>query len=380
MLVASRDDPHRQTWPLETRDGVVEPNRGTRDPRAWFASDAPQLSLAGQWAFRFSERIGASLDFVAPTYDDTRWDRLPVPSHWQLHGYGAPAYTNVRYPFPVEPPHVPDENPTGDYRRTFAVPDEWAGLDAILRFGGVDSCLRAWLNGEEIGSAQGSRLPSEFDVGALLRPGAENVLAVRVHQWSAGSYLEDQDMWWLSGIFRDVALLARPTASLDDFFVHTGYDHVTGQGSLRIEASAPARLVVPELALDIATGDTARIDRVEPWSAEVPRLYHGTLATHGERVPVRIGFRTVVVENGLLKVNGSPILLRGVNRHEFDTDHGRTVSEKLMRRDVTMMKAHNLNAVRTSHYPPHPHFLDLCDELGLYVIDECDLELSLIHI
>ena len=374
MLVASRDDPHRQTWPLETRDGVVEPNRGTRDPRAWFASDAPQLSLAGQWAFRFSERIGASLDFVAPTYDDTRWDRLPVPSHWQLHGYGAPAYTNVRYPFPVEPPHVPDENPTGDYRRTFAVPDEWAGLDAILRFGGVDSCLRAWLNGEEIGSAQGSRLPSEFDVGALLRPGAENVLAVRVHQWSAGSYLEDQDMWWLSGIFRDVALLARPTASLDDFFVHTGYDHVTGQGSLRIEASAPARLVVPELALDIATGDTARIDRVEPWSAEVPRLYHGTLATHGERVPVRIGFRTVVVENGLLKVNGSPILLRGVNRHEFDTDHGRTVSEKLMRRDVTMMKAHNLNAVRTSHYPPHPHFLDLCDELGLYVIDECDLE------
>ena len=218
------------------------------------------------------------------------------------------------------------------------------------------------------------RGPSEFDVGALLRPGAENVLAVRVHQWSAGSYLEDQDMWWLSGIFRDVALLARPTASLDDFFVHTGYDHVTGQGSLRIEASAPARLVVPELALDIATGDTARIDRVEPWSAEVPRLYHGTLATHGERVPVRIGFRTVVVENGLLKVNGSPILLRGVNRHEFDTDHGRTVSEKLMRRDVTMMKAHNLNAVRTSHYPPHPHFLDLCDELGLYVIDECDLE------
>jgi len=121
VLVASRDDPHRQTWPLETRDGVVEPNRGTRDPRAWFASDAPQLSLAGQWAFRFSERIGASLDFVAPTYDDTRWDRLPVPSHWQLHGYGAPAYTNVRYPFPVEPPHVPDENPTGDYRRTFAV-------------------------------------------------------------------------------------------------------------------------------------------------------------------------------------------------------------------------------------------------------------------
>lgn len=356
-----------------THDDMV-PSRGTRDPRAWFDSDAPTLSLDGQWAFRFSERADASMDFVTATYDDAHWDRLPVPSHWQLHGYGAPAYTNVRYPFPVEPPHVPDENPTGDYRRTFAVPDAWAGLDAILRFGGVDSSLRAWLNGEELGSAQGSRVSTEFDVGALLRPGAENVLAVRVHQWSAGSYLEDQDMWWLSGIFRDVALLARPAAALDDFFVHAGYDHATGQGSLRVDASVPARLIVPELGLDIATGDTVRIDHVEPWNAEVPRLYHGTLATDGERVPVRIGFRTVVVEDGQLKVNGSRILLRGVNRHEFDTDHGRTVSRELMSRDVRMMKAHNLNAVRTSHYPPHPHFLELCDELGLYVIDECDLE------
>ena len=133
-----------------------------------------------------------------------------MPSHWQLHGYGAPAYTNVVYPFPVEPPNVPDENPTGDYLRRFAVPGEWAGMDAVLRFEGVDSRLRAWLNGVELGESMGSRLPTEFDVGELLRPGEDNVLAVRVHQWSAGSYLEDQDMWWLSGIFRGVTLLARP--------------------------------------------------------------------------------------------------------------------------------------------------------------------------
>ena len=154
-----------------------------------------------------------------------------MPSHWQLHGYGSPAYTNVVYPFPVEPPHVPDENPTGDYRRPFTVPDEWAGMDAILRFEGVDSCLRAWLNGVELGTAMGSRLPTEFEVGELLRPGEENVLAVRVHQWSAGSYLEDQDMWWLSGIFRSVTLLARPADALDDVFVHAGYDHTTGSGN-----------------------------------------------------------------------------------------------------------------------------------------------------
>ena len=296
-----------------------------------------------------------------------------MPSHWQLHGYGAPAYTNVVYPFPVEPPHVPDENPTGDYRRRFAVPGDWAGTDAVLRFEGADSCLRAWLNGVDLGTAMGSRLPSEFDVGELLRPGEENVLAVRVQQWSAGSYLEDQDMWWLSGIFRSVTLLARPAGALDDVFVHAGYDHTSGTGTLRVDTDAPARVTVPELGIDVAAGETAEAP-VEPWSAEIPRLYDAEVASAGERVRLRIGFRAVVVEDGLLKVNGRRVLFRGVNRHEFDPDHGRAVSEEVMRRDVLLMKAHNVNAVRTAHYPPHPRFLELCDELGLYVIDECDLE------
>jgi beta-galactosidase len=350
------------------------PPTGVRTARARFASDAPALSLNGPWAFRWSPRADAPLDFVAPGFPDGSWERLPVPSHWQLHGHGAPVYTNVAFPFPVEPPHVPDENPTGDYRRAFEVPEAWDGMAAVLRFDGVDSCLRAWLNGEELGTATGSRLPVEFDVGPLLRTDRVNVLAVRVHQWSSGSYLEGQDTWWLSGIFRDVSLLTRPAGGVDDFFVHAGYDHLTGAGTLRVDADVPARLIVPELGLDLAAGGTVRVVGVDPWSAEEPRLYHATLTTAGERVPVRIGFRTVAVENGLLTVNGRRILLRGVNRSEFDPDHGRAVPEELIRRDAQLMKAHNLNAVRTSHYPPHPRFLDLCDELGLYVVDECDLE------
>lgn len=352
----------------------MAPDGSALAPRAWFASDAPTRSLNGPWAFRWSPRADAPLDFVTEEFDDSGWDRLPVPSHWQLHGYGAPAYTNVVYPFPVEPPHVPDENPTGDYRRTFTVPDAWAGMEVVLRFDGVDSCLRVWLNGQQLGTAMGSRLPTEFDVGARLRPGAANVLAVRVHQWSSGSYLEDQDMWWLSGIFRNVTLLARPAGGLDDFFVHAGYDHETGAGTLRVDANVTARLDVPELGLTVAAGQEVRVEGVEPWSAEAPRLYQGRLATGEEEIAFRIGFRTVAVEDGQLSVNGRAILLRGVNRHEFDPDHGRAITQETMRRDVELMKAHNINAVRSSHYPPHPRFLELCDELGLYVIDECDLE------
>jgi beta-galactosidase len=351
------------------------PGEGVRPPRAFLRSDAPSLSLNGEWAFRLSERADLPADFVDRDFDDSGWGRLPVPSHWQLHGYGAPAYTNVRYPFPVDPPFVPDENPTGDYRRTFEAPDGFAG-PAVLRFEGVDSCARVWLNGSYLGTTRGSRLPAEFDVGGVLRPGAANVLAVRVHQWSSGSYLEDQDMWWLSGIFRDVTLLARPSAAaIDDVFVHADYDHVSGRGSLRVDVpGVDARVTVPELGIAALGGETVTVERVDAWSAEIPRLYDCVVASDGERVMLRIGFRRVVIEDGLLQVNGHRVQLHGVNRHEFDPVAGRTVGEELMRRDIELMKAHNVNAVRTSHYPPHPRFLELCDEYGLYVIDECDLE------
>jgi beta-galactosidase len=349
---------------------------GALAPRAWpGGSDAAALDLSGSWRFRLSPRADGDTGFADPGFDDRGWDRLPVPSHWQLHGHGAPAYTNVAYPFPVDPPHVPSDNPTGEYRLWFRLPAGWDAERTVLRFEGVDSWCRVWLNGAELGHAGGSRLPVEFDATAVLAaPGEDNLLAVRVPQWSAGSYLEDQDMWWLSGIFREVRLLARPAGAVDDWFVHAGYDHRTGAGSLRVEAGAPARVTVPELGVDVAAGETARLPAVEPWSAESPKLYDGQLASAGERVALRIGFRAVAVADGLLTVNGRRVLLRGANRHEFHPDRGRAVDEATMLADVLLMKRHNLNAVRTSHYPPHPRFLELCDEYGLYVLDECDLE------
>ena len=267
---------------------------------------------------------------------------------------------------------MPTENPTGSYRRTVVVPAEWAGERIVLRFEGVDSCFAVWVNGREVGIGQGSRLPSEFDVTELVRPGADNLVAVRVHQWSAGSYLEDQDMWWMSGIFRDVALLARPAGGVDDLFVHAGYDG--GAGTLRVDVDDAARVLVPELGIDVPAGEEVRIEGVQPWSAEVPRLYDVAVVTDTERVDLRVGFRTVRISDGLLTVNGRRVLLRGVNRHEHHPDRGRAVTEQDMLDDVLLMKRHNINAVRTSHYPPHPRFLELCDEYGLYVVDECDLE------
>jgi beta-galactosidase len=353
------------------------PWTGAEPPRAWFRSSAPSLDLSGDWKFRWSGRADGPAGFARPSADDQDWATLPVPSQWQLHGYGAPAYTNIRYPFPLDPPRVPTDNPTGDYRVRFNLPPGWPAGHTILRFDGVDSCARVWLNGTELGVISGSRLPAEFDVTSLVNPAQrDNLLAVRVHQWSSGSYLEDQDMWWLSGIFRRVMLLSRPDSGVRDYFVHTEYDHRTGQGTLRVDADAggPARVTVPALGIDVAAGETTTVPAVEPWSAESPRLYRGVLTTPGETVPLTIGFRTVAIRDGILTVNGRRVLFRGVNRHEFDPDRGRAVTEPVMRRDVLLMKQHNINSVRTSHYPPDPRFLELCDEYGLYVIDECDLE------
>ncbi|ELS57568.1 glycoside hydrolase family 2 TIM barrel-domain containing protein [Streptomyces viridochromogenes] len=358
----------------------VSPGRGALPPRAWYASsDAKSLSLNGSWRLRVSATADAEDDsFAEEGYDAGDWAEVTVPGHWVLQGdgaFGSPAYTNHLYPFPVDPPRVPTENPTGDHLRFFDLPADWPAPGeggAVLRFDGVESCARVWLNGTDIGEFKGSRLPHEFAVGHLLKP-TGNVLAVRVHQWSAGSYLEDQDQWWLPGIFRDVTLLHRPAGSVLDFFVHADYDHTTGEGTLRVDSDVDGRVSVPALDIDVATGESVTVP-VEPWSAETPKLYDGELVTAGERVPLRIGFRTVVLEDGLIKVNGRAILFKGVNRHEWHPEKGRALDLETMREDVLLMKRHNLNAVRTSHYPPHPAFLDLCDEYGLWVIDECDLE------
>ncbi|MHA7191920.1 glycoside hydrolase family 2 TIM barrel-domain containing protein [Arthrobacter sp. MDT2-16] len=346
---------------------------GRLPARASTRSNAPEILLDGPWSFRYSPSPETPTDFVTGE-GVADWDQIQVPSHWQLRGHGAPIYTNQKYPFPVNPPHVPDDNPTGDYVHVIDVPESWMSGRAVLRFDGVDSFGQLWVNGEYIGSTSGSRLTNEFDVTRALVPGASNIIAVRVLQWSSNSYLEDQDMWWLSGIFRPVTLELRPAGCINDHRIEADFDAATGTGYLLVESDVSARLRIPDLGIDTATGVRTTVPSVTPWSAENPHLYPGTVETESETIDIRVGFRRVEVVDGILQVNGRRIVFRGVNRHEFDPDNGRALDRATMLADVLLMKRHNVNAVRTSHYPPHPHFLDLCDEYGLWVIDECDFE------
>lgn len=391
-------------------------------PRSWLVeqTDAARRDLSGTWRFRFSPAVpGTPGDpgvlgeeapeaFAAADYDDVDWDELPVPGHWVLHGpdgrsgpagaadpsWGRPIYTNVQYPFPLDPPHVPDENPTGDHRRRMEVPADWlASGRVLLRFDGVESFLTAWVNGRRIGSASGSRLAHEFDVTDAVVAG-QNTLAVRVVQYSAASYLEDQDQWWLPGIFREVALLHRPAGGLDDVWLHADYDPQTGVGILHPEVDAadeafPVRLRIPALDVDRTWGsaDQLRDDAaagldvgaVTPWSAEQPVLHEATVSSAAETLTLPIGFRRVTIDGDRLLVNGRQITFSGMNRHETHPDRGRVFDEAHAREDLARMKRHNVNAIRTSHYPPHPRLLDLADELGLWVILEGDLETHGFH-
>jgi beta-galactosidase/beta-glucuronidase len=359
-------------------------------------------SLSGNWRFYLAPRpSSAPKGLAGPDFDDGAWDEIPVPSHWQLEGHGRPQYTNFAYPFPVDPPKVPSENPTGCYRREVEVDPSWLerGSTVLLRFEGVDSAFHVYWNGDRVGYSQGSRLPSEFDVTKSATAG-RNVLAVVVYQWSDGSYLEDQDMWWLSGIFRDVSLLWRPPAHLADVVVDAPYDYTARTGSLVVRATvagAPRRGAALTVETEVYDGEQrvsgarasleggqakARLEcgAVEPWSAEVPRLYEVVVSLRADNgavievVAVKVGFRHIERRDGLILFNGEAITFRGVNRHEFHPDHGRAVPVSFMVSDVIAMKRHNINAVRTAHYPPDPRFLDLCDFYGLYVIDEADLE------
>ncbi|GLY30324.1 glycoside hydrolase family 2 TIM barrel-domain containing protein [Kineosporia sp. NBRC 101731] len=305
------------------------------------------------------------------------WTDITVPAHWVFEGHGQPAYTNTRFPFAIDPPHPPDENPIGDYRLVFDAADEFRS-GAVLRFDGIESAAEVRLNGELLGETRGSRLTHEFDVTGRLNA-TGNVLAVRVAQFSDASYLEDQDMWWLPGIFRDVDLLATPADGIWDAFAVTDYEAADGTGTIDLfidAAGADVRLLIPELDVDLdaSSGGVIGVGEVEPWSAENPRLYTATLQSPGETVTLQLGFRRIEVKDSVLLVNGAPIQFHGVNRHEHDPERGRVMSPELMKQDLLLMKQHNVNAVRTSHYPPHPDFLALTDELGLYVILECDLE------
>ena len=300
--------------------------------------------LNGIWKFSYyPSPAEAPQRFYEDSFDVGQWDDLQVPSSWQMHGYGHPHYTNIDYPFPVDPPHVPTGNPTGCYRRTFHVPDEWVNRYVTLRFEGVDSAFHVWINGAEVGYSQGSRLPSEFDVSDYLHPGI-NHIAVRVYQWSDGSYLEDQDQWWLSGIFRDVYLLSRPKGHIADVSVKTQFDadyldarlsvqltltntwtETTNSGKVTInlldEQDQPVHLEVTEKAFTVVPGANVVLDfqsqvkAARHWSAEDPYLYDMLVSVYDddgnvlEVVPQRIGFRTVELKDGLFLVNGTAIKL-----------------------------------------------------------------------
>ncbi len=381
----NREEPRAHFFPYPDADTALTLDRG----------QSPFVKLLnGPWKFHLSPTADeAPDDFFDPGFDAAGWDDIPVPSNWQLEGHDRPHYTNVPYPFPVDPPRVPTENPTGSYRRTFTVPDDWTGRRLYLRFEGVDSAFFVWINGRRVGYGQGSRVPTEFDITEHVTPG-ENVIAVRVYRWSDGSYLEDQDMWWLSGIFRDVCLIAVAPAHIYDLAVRTELDDECRDATLQLEATVrggdgctlEARLLGDEEIRESAAVEagTARLAMPVPdpakWTAETPNLHTLLLSLVDadgrtvEVVPQKVGFRSVEIVDGRLLVNGVAVKLKGANRHEHHPDHGRAVPFESMVEDVLLMKRHNLNAVRTSHYPDDPRFYDLCDEYGLYVMDEADIE------
>lgn len=382
----------------------------TSSARTLERSNSPfYRSLNGEWKYHWAatpaERVR---DFWREDFDDSSWDVLRVPSNPEVEGYGIPIYTNFVYPWkPVRPPFVPDAlNHVSAYRRRFTVPPEWSGREVFLTFDGVNSFFYLWLNGRCLGFSKDSRTPATFRLTPHLRAG-ENQLAVEVFRWCDGSYLEDQDFWRLSGIFRDVTLWSAAPAHVQDFTARTSLDASYRDATLELDvkvrnASSDARAVRLELALadpsgQIVAATTLPAQTIDPgavadrhwratvtnplkWSAEAPHLYLVTITAHDpegrvlETIPWRVGFRSVEIKGGQLLVNGRAVLFRGVNRHEWDPDRGQVVTRERMLQDIRLMKQNNINAVRTSHYPNVPEWYALCDEYGLYVVDEANIE------
>ena len=335
-------------------------------PRAWYVPEGAGRaeSLDGTWRFAFFPDGGGA-------EEPAQWGGIPVPSCWQLHGCEAPNYSNLNYPFPVDPPYVPSVNPLGIYERDFLLPDD--GLRTYLVLEGVCSCAEVLLNGAAVGFTQGSHLPAEFDLTPWARPG-KNVLRIRVHKWCVGSYLEDQDMFRMNGIFRSVSLLRRPEGHLFDFECGTRGDTLL----LKTDRPCGVRVLDGEAAVfSGACPGSLAIPFSAPvrWNAEQPHLYTLELSCAGERITHRFGFRDIAVSaRGELLLSGAPIRLRGVNHHDFTPEGGWTMTPEQLRRDLLLMKKLHINTIRTSHYPPSPRLLELADELGFYVVLETDLE------
>ena len=369
------------------------------------------MTLNGMWSFHFAmtpeER---STTFWEPTFDVSGWDKIEVPLSWQIVGYGTPIYSNEEYPFRVNPPSVTstppkhwtafkERNSVGSYRRSFTLPENFSKGKVYLRFDGVESAYFVWINGTMIGYSEDSFTAGEFDITSALKSG-ENTIAVQVYRWSDGSYLEDQDFWRLAGIFRDVTLFTTPAVQIRDVWVKSGLadDYTTGTVAgdvwVRNAGATPSAattvsvklgnvysetIQVPALAAgaEVAVALPAKqLPNVLRWTAETPNLYDVTVALpNGDARAFKTGFRRVEVgKQGELLVNGVRTIIKGVNRHEMDPDRGRALTRERMEQDARLMKAANFNAVRTSHYPNHPYWYEICDRVGLYVMDEANIE------
>ncbi|MFB3163826.1 glycoside hydrolase family 2 TIM barrel-domain containing protein [Neobacillus sp. 179-J 1A1 HS] len=401
----NRQNAHATLMPYETLEEALQGNRN---------ASSYYCCLNGDWKFHFSENPDKRIrQFYETDYDDVSWNEIKVPSHWQLQGYDYPQYTNITYPWvgkeDLKPPFAPTNyNPVGQYRTSFTVPKGWEGQPVYLHFEGVESAFYVWVNGELVGYSEDTFTPAEFDVTPYLIDG-ENQLAVEVYRWCDSSWLEDQDFWRLSGIFRNVYLYSSKEVHINDFFVTTDLDENYENAEIKIQAKvtnyferqvgsvtfeamlydqAKREVLEEKLSFTLNLDGKAEaevnvsqlIENPLKWSAEKPNLYTLVLSLVDnkgsliETESCKVGFRKFELKDGLMQINGQRIVFKGVNRHEFQAERGRAVTYEDMLADIKLMKQFNINAVRTSHYPNHPFWYDLCDEFGLYVIDENNLE------
>jgi beta-galactosidase len=377
-----------------------------REKTPWF-----QL-LDGQWQFKAADMPeNVTLADIAVDVDRSNWNSIEVPGNWTLQGYGAPQYTNVQMPFPDEPPFVPQDNLTGIYAKEFSVPADWEGRRVVIHFGGAESVLYVYINGQAAGLSKDSRLPSEFDISRFLMFGQKNLVVAVVVKWSDASFIEDQDQWWMGGLHREVYVYSTAPVHIADVFAVGSLENKYADGRLQVKARigfprqpeegwlVEAQLFDPKgkavfkspLRSTVAAGNAFGWPRLQAefdelvkkpllWSAELPHLYTVVVTLKSpegkgiESTATRVGFRSVEVRDRMLLVNGKRVLIKGVNRHDHHDTKGKALDRETLRLDAVTMKRFNFNAVRTSHYPNDPYWLDLCDELGLYVIDEANLE------
>ena len=359
-----------------------------------------KISLNGTWMFNWVENADMRpTDFYKVGYNDKAWSKIEVPGMWELNGYGDPLYLNIGYAwrgnFKNNPPYVPiEQNHVGSYRRMFTMPNHWKGRDIILNIGAVTSNVYVWINGRFVGYSEDSHLGTSFDISSFVTSG-ENLIALQVFRWCDGTYLEDQDLWRMCGISQDVTIEARDKNRMEDWHITPTLDSNYKHGSLNVSMSFSGQVSEVELTLTNTKGDVIARQNIKPrnrkasatfevenpllWSAELPHLYNLTARIRNNRITTetitqKIGFRTSEIKDGQLLINGKPILIKGVNRHEIDSRKGFVMTRKRMIEDIMLMKQFNINAVRTSHYPNTPEWYDLCDEYGLYVIDEANVE------